>query len=239
MICDAPNCNIQQSEIDAFQRKYDAMLDPEWIGVTHLSCRGYAYSMALHNASLSANDIVLDVGGACSYFTPFISPLVKEVHVVDNLTFECGLPWVETMKTLEQRLGLKLYVKKANARELPYPDETFDKVFSFSALEHFDGDEDIECIREIYRVLKPGGLFAGTVDYNAITERPRGEDDICKTYTLRSFFERIVLPADFWPVGDVNVNAIPDVVIYINSPLFFVLSKGTPPGRILKLGGGD
>lgn len=43
-------------------------------------------------------------------------------------------------------------------RRFPYPDDTFAAVFSSHMLEHLYADEARFCIREIFRVLKPGGI---------------------------------------------------------------------------------
>lgn len=46
---------------------------------------------------------------------------------------------------------------------LPYPDDTFDGVILSEVLEHID--DDVAGLREIYRVLKPGGVVAITVPH--------------------------------------------------------------------------
>lgn len=52
----------------------------------------------------------------------------------------------------------RLEVKYADARELPFPDASFDVVFSLSSIEHFGGPRDVaRAAREMGRVLKPGG----------------------------------------------------------------------------------
>jgi SAM-dependent methyltransferase len=51
-----------------------------------------------------------------------------------------------------------LEVVYADARELPFPDASFDVVFSLSAIEHFGRPRDVaRAAREMGRVLKPGG----------------------------------------------------------------------------------
>uniref|UniRef100_A0A6M3KDM4 Putative methyltransferase n=1 Tax=viral metagenome TaxID=1070528 RepID=A0A6M3KDM4_9ZZZZ len=233
MIFDMPNNTTSNDDIAVFDMQYNSLLDPAWYSITHLP-RSADYATILKNVHLASDDVVLDVGGACSYFAHFISPLVREVHLIDSLTgFSCGKPWLASMDTLKSPVR----IIEANAAVLPYPDETFNKVFTFSALEHFVDDDDIKCVQEIYRVLKPGGIFAGTVDYNAITERPYGIASICKTYTLRTFFQRIVLAAEFWPVGKVSLLKIPERVTYDTASLLFVLSKGIPRGCVLDVGG--
>jgi SAM-dependent methyltransferase len=47
-----------------------------------------------------------------------------------------------------------------DARALDIPNEAFDVVYSMSVIEHIEGDSgDSEAVREMIRVLKPGGLF--------------------------------------------------------------------------------
>ncbi|MDH3691161.1 MAG: class I SAM-dependent methyltransferase [Gammaproteobacteria bacterium] len=46
-----------------------------------------------------------------------------------------------------------------DARNLSYSDETFDVVVCISVIEHIDGDGDTQAMREMWRVLKPGGVM--------------------------------------------------------------------------------
>lgn len=50
---------------------------------------------------------------------------------------------------------------QADARTIPFQDESFATVISISALEHMRAPERVAA--EVFRVLKPGGTFAGTV----------------------------------------------------------------------------
>lgn len=50
-----------------------------------------------------------------------------------------------------------------DARKLAYPDEYFDHVFSISVVEHIPDDGDQIALREMARVLKPGGTLFLTV----------------------------------------------------------------------------
>lgn len=52
----------------------------------------------------------------------------------------------------------RLAVEYADARDLPFPDDSFDVAFSLSAIEHFGGPRDVaRAAGEMGRVLKPGG----------------------------------------------------------------------------------
>jgi ubiquinone/menaquinone biosynthesis C-methylase UbiE len=55
----------------------------------------------------------------------------------------------------------RVMLNNANIYQLPYPDNTFDAVVLSEILEHID--RDVDGLREVYRVLKPGGVVAITV----------------------------------------------------------------------------
>jgi ubiquinone/menaquinone biosynthesis C-methylase UbiE len=52
-------------------------------------------------------------------------------------------------------------LKQGDVASLPYPDETFDKAFSIHSI--YFWAKPIECLQELRRVLKPGGLLAITI----------------------------------------------------------------------------
>lgn len=66
-----------------------------------------------------------------------------------------------------QRLGNDLHLETQDARKLSYPDDSFDRVFSISVIEHIPEDGDSHAMREIARVLRPGGLLTLTVPFAA------------------------------------------------------------------------
>jgi SAM-dependent methyltransferase len=51
--------------------------------------------------------------------------------------------------------GTRLHAAQADVRDLPFPDATFDAIYSMGTIEHFDETE--RAVAEIARVLKPGG----------------------------------------------------------------------------------
>lgn len=56
----------------------------------------------------------------------------------------------------------------ADARELPFKNNYFNTVLSVSVLEHILGIEEV--VKEVYRVLKPGGKFVFTVNTDRVSE---------------------------------------------------------------------
>jgi SAM-dependent methyltransferase len=59
--------------------------------------------------------------------------------------------------SIDQFLG----VLRGDATRLPFPDGSFDAVITSEVLEHIQND--VGAIAEMYRVLRPGGVFAATV----------------------------------------------------------------------------
>src|SRR6187200_1294963 len=64
-----------------------------------------------------------------------------------------------------------LTVLRMDGTKLEFPSESFDIAFSFSSIEHFDGDGKnnhsgaLRSLKEMERVLKPGGLAVITTEY--------------------------------------------------------------------------
>jgi SAM-dependent methyltransferase len=61
------------------------------------------------------------------------------------------------LELARHRVGGLATLYEADARSLPFPDASFDYVYSHGVLHH--SDEPRKIVKEIFRVLKPGGRF--------------------------------------------------------------------------------
>ncbi|ODT43849.1 MAG: hypothetical protein ABS70_06975 [Nitrospira sp. SCN 59-13] len=68
---------------------------------------------------------------------------------------------IETTRAHLALHGLRSTLQRIDAETLPFPDATFDVVYSWGVIHHSSQPEQI--VREIRRVLKPDGLFIGMV----------------------------------------------------------------------------
>lgn len=91
-----------------------------------------------------------------------------------------------------------------SAYELPFESNTFDHVVCCEVIEHLEMPEKM--ITEVYRILKPGGIFALTTPYR-LSETPTDSDDLCEffpsqieTLLTKEFSSVTVLPMQhiFW-----------------------------------------
>lgn len=89
---------------------------------------------------------VLEIGTGTGYGVEFIAPHAERYVTLDKCRSE-ELP--EMPSNVE-------FVQCA-VPPLPFEDESFDCVVSFQVIEHIKRDK--EFVREVYRVLKPGGQF--------------------------------------------------------------------------------
>lgn len=85
--------------------------------------------------------------------------------------------------------------QQMNALALDYPDNFFDSVISISVIEHIENDGDTAAIKEIWRVLKPGGILLFTVPVKKTYEiefRERDEYNLNQDKKAEKyFFQRI------------------------------------------------
>jgi 2-polyprenyl-3-methyl-5-hydroxy-6-metoxy-1,4-benzoquinol methylase len=65
---------------------------------------------------------------------------------------------ITAARRVAQQLGLNINYQIAGGEAIPFPDGTFDVVFSYSVLQHLTKERASTTLVEIRRVLKPGGI---------------------------------------------------------------------------------
>jgi len=65
---------------------------------------------------------------------------------------------VGAARRVAEQLGVEAEYVVGDARELPFGDESFDAVFSYSVLQHLAKEDVPRAVAEVRRVLRPGGV---------------------------------------------------------------------------------
>ncbi len=127
-----------------------------------------------------------------------------------------------------------------DGRALTYPDNCFDAAYSVSVLEHIPDRGDSEAIRELIRVVRPGGVVVVTVPFDrnyretfvqgpVYERKPVGAEAIFyeRHYDRRALAERLLLPAtadlldlSYWGEGAVRMEASLDRLGRLRLPLY-------------------
>ena len=100
---------------------------------------------------------ILDIGSGKSAMPWLFALLGAEVMMV-----ETGREDVPLWSRIRQRHQLKIGWRIVSDEELPFDDNTFDVVTSFSVIEH--QPDKAAAVAEAARVLKPGGVFGVSFD---------------------------------------------------------------------------
>jgi SAM-dependent methyltransferase len=115
---------------------------------------------------------VLDVGSGPGTITVGLAAAVAPGEVVG---IDREASQVERARALAAEQGVtNVRFELAHAKEIPFPDGSFDAAFEHTLLEHVADPAGI--VREMYRVLKPGGVVGvADGDWNGFILAPRSD----------------------------------------------------------------
>lgn len=108
----------------------------------------------LDQADLEAADRVLDVGCGTGTLMVLIARLYPNVRLVG---LDPDLRALARAQRKARRAGASVELDQGFSDALPYAGASFDRVFSSFMLHHLQPNEKVTALREIKRVLKPGG----------------------------------------------------------------------------------
>jgi ubiquinone/menaquinone biosynthesis C-methylase UbiE len=110
----------------------------------------------IQEAGIRPGQNVLDLG--CG--TGTLAIMIKQSNPEAMVTGLDGDPKVlEIARSKAVRAGLNLKLDQGMAYQLPYPDSSFDRVLSSLVFHHLESDDKRKTMREVYRILRPGGEF--------------------------------------------------------------------------------
>jgi len=133
---------------DVFLPLYDPMVS--------LMGFGRAVQELISQANIERAHSVLDVG--CGTGT-LIVMLKRQYLAVQVVGLDPDSKALQRARKKVGRAGVSVQLDQGFADELPYGEQSFDRVFSSFMFHHLDEEERERTSREVLRVLKPGGSF--------------------------------------------------------------------------------
>ncbi len=115
------------------------------------------HTEALQLAQVQQGQRVLDVACGTGRGTVGLAQAVGAMGTVDALDLSEAMIDQARRKIEDLGLGDRVRFKQGNARELPYPDGTFDLVYNGYMFDLIPLDGLLPILNEMARVLKPGG----------------------------------------------------------------------------------
>jgi len=113
-------------------------------------------SKLMNQSTIERGSNVLDIG--CGSAT--LTNLIKKNHpdaIVVGLDADPKVLEIAKKKAVKDNLDIRF--DQGFSNQLPYDNESFDVVFSSLLFHHLTKDKKIKTLKEVFRVLRPGGEF--------------------------------------------------------------------------------
>lgn len=116
---------------------------------------------------LTPNTVFLEVGAGDCALPLRVAPMVQKAY---------GL---EVSEELTRKIpkSEKFEVLLSNGCDVPLPDNSINLAFSFQVIEHIHPDDVVDQLKDLYRALKPGGIY-----YCITPNRLAGPNDISRDF---------------------------------------------------------
>lgn len=167
--------------------------------------RIWEYAYTFYAGDFSKTDVVLDVGSLFSMFPVFLSKYVGSICLSDSYGWSelADQSVVDAWAAMVAKEAPTATIKYADIMELPFEDNTFDKITCVSVIEHVQDDR--KALKELIRVLKPGGRLIITTDYHPTISIPLTSRTGFRLYnhdTLMKLLDETIL---YFPINETDV----------------------------------
>lgn len=133
---------------DLFLPLYDPLVS--WMGF------GRAREELIKQANVQFGYHILDIGCGTGTLAVQLKQQFPAAHVFG---LDPDPKALRRAKAKAERAAVSVELEEAFADKLPYDEASFDRVFSSFMFHHLEGTDREKALREVLRVLKPGGSF--------------------------------------------------------------------------------
>ena len=135
---------------DSVTEQYDLMNDVMSFGVHHLW-----KEFAVRSAQLKKQQVILDLAaGTCDLTALIVKHLKGDCSIIAS-DINASMLKKGQHRLLDKGLHERIHFVQANAECLPFPDNSFDRIFMGFGLRNVT--DKAKALASIYRCLKPGG----------------------------------------------------------------------------------
>lgn len=172
-------------------------------------CRGpfkiYEYLAMVRGVDFRPGDVILDVGCGAGLQTNLFGRRAKKIIGID-IDENPVRRALSERPLVEGRINSEFRV--TSIEQAGFADAMFDKAFSVCVIEHIP--DHMSALRQINRVLKPGGTFVFTADALATIDDAELKAQHAEKYAVQRYFEPAALRADLVSAGfrDIQVSYI-------------------------------
>ena len=117
------------------------------------------YRHILSAANITAQDRVLDLGCGIGNILIALAERIDFIHPAAGVDVSPDLVRIGEREIARAGLYDRIGLQVAPATRLPFEDRAFDVVLTSHVLKHLDDEALLTSLREVVRVLRPGGRF--------------------------------------------------------------------------------
>ena len=194
------NCELSDLEIPEYKKiveeikeleNYLNSIDAKYVFMGEDN-KYWEYAHVFNCAPIEPGMKVLDAGGGNSVVTPYLAKYKKAT--VCSIDVEQKFVRDAEILNCKMKLSANNCIINGDMRRASeyFDPESFDRIFSFSVIEHISNDGDICSIVELAKLLKPGGIMALTMD--VYRDYVRGENVLDRT--------KPVMEQEYWWVQE-------------------------------------
>ena len=116
----------------------------------------FLYDFTINAMQLTDNESILEIGFGNGKFFDKLFSTANNLKI-SGLDFSPEMVKAATSNNLSNSKAGKLNLQLGSSDEIPFPDNSFDKVFCINVI--YFWEQPANHLKEIYRVLKHGGTF--------------------------------------------------------------------------------